>query len=152
MAGFYSFKQLLHKYLKQVDPKYILEWGPGASTFLMIRTCPAARIWSIEADMKWHKIYALKFSNYPNVFIKYAEAPRYWTMPLEWNRKFDLIFVDGTCDYRVNCLKTALQVVAEGGVVLLHDSERTKYAEGVALFDNVEEVNGTLCLRKKKSK
>lgn len=136
--------------MKELNPERILEWGPGESTLLMLHTCPNARIWSIEADKKWHKIYTIKFVNYPTVFIKYATAPRYWLLPLEMKKAFDLIFVDGTCDYRVNCLKTAAQVLSDDGVVILHDSERQKYSEGIALFEKVEESDGTLVMKKKR--
>lgn len=149
MAGFNSFKFLLLKYLAKLNPKMILEWGPGESTRIMMDSCPEANIYTIENDKGYHKIYTIRFSAHSNVFVKYAEAPKYWEMPLGWNKKFDLIFVDGFCDYRVNCLKTASQLVTDEGVVLLHDSERAKYDEGVALFEKIEEVDGTLALKKK---
>lgn len=149
MAGFQSFRFLLTKYLHIIDPKNILEWGPGESTRIMLDACPEAVIFSMEHDKKYHRIYSLKFSRKQNVFIRFADGDDYRNLPENLqNKKFDLIFVDGNCDDRVACLRTAHKVLADDGVVLLHDSERSKYAEGVKLFKKIEENDGTLAMTK----
>jgi len=149
MAGFNSFEFLLLKYLHKKKPLNILEWGPGQSTAVMSRACPDARIYSLENNKHWHKIYTVKFSRKTNVFIRFAEGEKYVKLPEAWrHKKFQLIFVDGLCDLRVDCLKTAYNMLDEDGIVILHDSERKKYEEGVKLFKLIEERDGTRVMRK----
>lgn len=149
MAGFNSFEPLLRKYLKEIKPNQILEWGTGYSTAIMAEECPSAQIYSLESDPGWYHKYfnVYKSSKYVSVIlvppILFADLPR------RWKKMFDLIFVDGLCDMRVSCLRTASVLVHRDGVVILHDSERDKYAEGVALFDKIEESDGTLVMKRK---
>ena len=50
-------------------------------------------------------------------------------MPVKLEEKFDIIIVDGRD--RVNCCKQAVEALTESGVVVLDDSERTGYWEGI---------------------
>lgn len=45
------------------------------------------------------------------------------------NKKFDVIIVDGRD--RVNCVKNAIKNLKESGVIVLDDSERESYKEGI---------------------
>ena len=53
--------------------------------------------------------------------VEYVEYPRQVMMP----KGFDVIIIDGR--YRRRCLLTAFEVLAPGGVVILHDAERIHY-------------------------
>ena len=48
-----SFRDFLGRACDWVNPRLIVEWGPGASTALMSKWCPAATILSIEHHPKW---------------------------------------------------------------------------------------------------
>ena len=149
MAGFNSFEPLLRKYLREIKPTKILEWGTGRSTAIMAEECPLAKIYSLESDPNWYHKYfnVYKSSKYVNVIL--VPPKLLADIPRGWHKMFDLIFVDGLCDMRVACLRTASQILYSNGVAILHDSERTKYAEGVSLFDKVEESDGTLVMKKR---
>jgi predicted O-methyltransferase YrrM len=149
MAKFNSFVDLLIKYLKQIRPTTILEWGPGLSTALMLKYAPNAHITSLEDNGEWFGKYVTKFSKYKNLNLMYVKGENYYLLPESIrNRKFDLVFVDGVDDLRVSCLLTTLNHLSDGGVVLLHDSERPKYQEAIKIYKVVEEENGTVVLRK----
>ena len=122
MAPFRSYVTLLQKYLRKIRPNRILEWGPGGSTALMIQECPHAEIVSYEHDSEWFKVAVNKFSR-DNVFIRHAVEQDYYA-PKACG-KFGVIFVDGR--WRNECLVTSLSLLREGGVVILHDSERDQY-------------------------
>jgi predicted O-methyltransferase YrrM len=148
MADPYSFQDVLIEWLKKIKPSMILEWGPGVSTAIMLKVCPKAHILSLEDKKHWHKLYTVKFSRFHNVHIKYAVGREYEVYPLQSQQKFDFVFVDGLCDSRAECLKTAYNVVAEDGVVMLHDCERTKYHDGIKLFKELERRDETLVMKK----
>jgi predicted O-methyltransferase YrrM len=58
------------------------------------------------------------------------------------------VFVDGKDDQRPECLRTALKMLSENGVVILHDSERENYREAITLFKVIENTNETVVLKK----
>lgn len=148
---FTSYTDLLEKYLKIVKPKRILEWGPGYSTRIMMRKCPKAEIISYENERRWFQKYRNEFSNkIKHILIEAPEDDRQHTTWKQYTNpsvkeKFDLIFVDGR--ERVRCMKTANKLLNENGVLILHDSDREYYKEGIELFDIVEKGSNTLCLK-----
>ena len=149
MAGFNSFEPTLRKWLREINPKQILEWGTGRSTEIMTEECPTAKISSLESSQRWYKHYFTKYRYSKYVNVIFVPPKLLADLPRSWNKMFDLVFVDGLCDMRVACLRTASVLVYRDGVVILHDSERPKYAEGVALFDKIEEKDGTLVMKRK---
>lgn len=144
MAPFLSFERLLRKYLRTVKPNLILEWGVGNSTLMMIQECPQAQIDTLEHDRDWFLKWELALRPYSNnVRLHHILLDEgYSTFP---RHEYDLIFIDGR--RRVECLKTAKAVVSKTGVVILHDSERERYATGKALFEIVEEEAGTAVMK-----
>lgn len=149
MAGFNSFEPLLRKWLRKIMPNQILEWGTGHSTAVMVEECPTAKIYSLESDLAWYRKYFKVYKSSKFVSVVLCPPSLLADLPRSWNKMFDFIFVDGLCDMRVACLRTAEKLVWNHGVVLLHDSERQKYAEGVSLFERVEEQYGTLVMKKR---
>ena len=49
-------------------------------------------------------------------------------------KKFDIVIVDGRD--RVNCVKNAIDSIKENGIIILDDSERMAYSEGVNFLLN----------------
>ena len=157
MARPLSFKPLLEKWCKKIEPKRILEWGPGISTEDMFYHCPTAEIISIEHQKKYYDEWKEKLP--PTIDLRLIEdddvhfnkgkvkeedaMPNYTNPPVKG--KFDLIFVDGRC--RVKCMKFAKKVLNNGGVVILHDSDRGYYDEGIKLFRVIDDEDGTVCLK-----
>jgi predicted O-methyltransferase YrrM len=144
LAPFLSFERLLRKYLRLMKPKRILEWGVGHSTRIMVEECPSSTIDSIEHHSYWFHKYQETLKTYPNkVNLYYVPLDKgYATFPCQ---KYDLIFIDGR--RRVECMQTSKRVVSKAGVVILHDSERERYATGKALFTLIEESDGTAVMK-----
>jgi len=146
MASPNSFSEMLKQVLGS-NPKRILEWGPGHSTVLMNELCPDSEVISIE-HLKWYYDKWKDKVKSKIILIEDKEGtdmPRYTNPPVDG--KFDLIFIDGR--QRVKCLKKSLELLSDNGVVMLHDSERVEYREGIDLYDIIGEGIGTLCLRPK---
>lgn len=152
--GFYSFQNMLRRWIHHAKPETgpmrILEWGPGASTIWMRQECPEAEIWTYENSYKWFENWRIEFErakiekvniHYVTLEDGYSEAPR------ELGLKFHFIFVDGR--QRVKCMQTALDLLEEGGYVMLHDSTRSEYNPGKHLFKLVQEASDTAVMVKK---
>lgn len=136
-----SYTPLLTAYLSKVQPRRMLEWGPGYSTLLMMQEAPQAEIYTVEHDPRWYDYWQPQLTT---VNLSYIPLGEYATAPLTWGL-FDLIFVDGR--NRVECLKTARKILAPNGVVILHDSQRERYREGKHLFRIVEESDRTAVMQ-----
>lgn len=151
--NYFTYVELLEKYLRLIKPKRILEWGPGHSTRIMIIKCPRAEIISYENDKHWFKKYNDEFGNKVKLIL--IEAPLENRKSLIWKQytnpalegKFDLVFIDG--HERVRCMKTTTKLLSKNGVVILHDCRKRGYQEGIELFDTIEKANNTLCLKRK---
>ena len=119
----------------------ILEWGSGGSTvyftdFLESHSIPYT--WtSIEYNKMWYEkikeatkhkpSVALVLFDVGNNNLKQRNIPmdEYVNYPKTLNKKFDIIFVDGR--KRRRCILEAKHLLKEGGVVLVHDAQRTYY-------------------------
>ena len=144
--AYYTFEPMLRKYLQLKKPLLILEWGPGRSTKIMTEEVPNAEIFTVEHDADWAAVWKTEFTNNMKVhLITIPLGENYFKAPLEWGMKFDFIFVDGA-DPRVDCLETALQVMADDGIVILHDREN--YQRGIQLFKIIEEDAHTVVMMK----
>jgi hypothetical protein len=165
-----SYQVLLRRACHWVNPRLILEWGPGFSTSLMAEECPAATILSIEHHPKWLEVARRKLGDgrkvkqdeYGHMVMQFrhsrialiqralsmkgGHSQGYITWPLylkginakgfpDIDKGFELVFVDGRA--RFDCLVTAKQLLAPGGVVVLHDAQRENYQPAWKLFSHV---------------
>lgn len=142
-----SFEGVLHRSCKHVDPKNILEWGPGHSTDVMSKASPNAKILSIEHKPDYLKIARKRFGSNPNIRIEHkplsmkgGASEGYITYPMyksiqengEIVREYDLIFVDGRS--RFDCTIVGQQLLKKGGVLIMHDTHRTNYHPAIKSF------------------
>lgn len=145
----YSYTKTLTKYLKQINPVNIFEWGPGRSTKLILDNISTDSILtSIEHDSfyydkikrelndpRWaiHNIKVSgRVSQYAHIIKKYP--------------KMDIIFIDGR--RRVECVFAALSSITSSGVIILHDSNRKSYTDIINPFiDTIENIDNTLVFR-----
>jgi hypothetical protein len=141
--GCYSYKSLLTETLKKKKPKKIIEWGSGRSTMLMKKICPDAEIHSIESDFKWHLRWRLSIFG---VHLYYIPVNKGFIFPDCPEKYFDFAFVDGKS--RVQCMKTALKLLKDDGLLILHDSNSKKLKPGIKLFKLIKEKNNTMLLKK----
>jgi hypothetical protein len=120
---------------------------------------------AVEHDRKWYERLAALNQN-PHVEIRliepnhmpftgpnndgaYADLRDYVDQPAR-EGPYDLVIVDGRA--RLACLAKAKEILAENGVVLLHDAHRHHYAEGMrgwpyqALFTDYRRNGGGIWL------
>jgi hypothetical protein len=106
----------------------VFEFGSGNSTFFYAEH--AGIVVSVEHDKEWYdKIVRSKPENAELIYCELVRDGDYCRVPLKLEETFDIIIVDGRD--RVNCCKQAVNAVSEDGVIVLDDSEREVYREGV---------------------
>ena len=122
----YSFIDFIKERIKKHHT--IFEFGSGNSTFFYAKY--AGLVVSVEHDKEWYdKIVKDKPENSEMIFCELIRGGDYCRMPVKLEEKFDVIIVDGRD--RVNCCKQAVDALTPEGVVVLDDSEREFYREGV---------------------
>lgn len=135
--------------MELVKPKLILEYGPGISTKTMLGF-PFDTLLTIEHHYLWYSKAETEFAGNPKVTVLYfPDKERYVGFAKDVGTKFDLIFVDGYCDWRVDCMLNAVGILSEKGVLILHDSGRKKYDAGRVPYELIEEKDGTAVFRVK---
>ncbi len=111
----------------------VFEFGSGNSTLFYAKH--AGIVVSVEHDKDWYeKITKSKPDNAEMIFCELHSDGEYCRMPIHLQEKFDIIIVDGRD--RVNCCKQSVAALSESGVVVLDDSERTNYREGIDFLLN----------------
>jgi SAM-dependent methyltransferase len=126
----------LHTLLDTRRPRRVLEWGGGGSTLYWPAAYPDIDWVTIEHDPAW--LEGLKASAGPNVKLLYLAAPDYYTITPAAVGFFDSIIVDAL--HRVKCLSQARNLLAPGGVVVLHDSSRPKWRPGWEYYTQVTQA------------
>lgn len=115
-------EQKLHKELS------VLEYGSGHSTIWFSRR--VKNIISVEHNLNWYNFLKNKLNLRPNVeyLLKNLGSGDYQNEVLNYQNKFDIIVIDGR--QRVQCILNSLGALKENGVIILDNSERTRYEEG----------------------
>lgn len=114
--------ELLERYATQA--RRILEFGAGGSTHIMSQAAPAdARIVTVESDPAWiarvrQDLAQLGMTDRRVRFVGYDV----WTRAEDTRGPFDLIFVDGASDRRLDFATAAWPRLTVGGVMLFHDT------------------------------
>ncbi len=107
-------------------PMRVLEWGAGTSTVWLAHR--AARLRSIEHDASWvERVKALLVAE-GLIWVELllcAIGPAY--EQAAGVGPYDLIVIDGR--RRVACGRAAVPTLAPGGLLVLDNSERPRYAE-----------------------
>jgi hypothetical protein len=106
----------------------IFEYGSGNSTLWYAKHVNS--VVSVEHDKLWfEKIKNTMPTNVNIYYEKLIYGKKYSTFSKNIGRKFDIVIVDGRD--RVNCLKSAVSSITNNGVIILDDSERENYKEGI---------------------
>jgi len=106
----------------------LFEYGSGYSTSFYagkVRT-----VTSVEHDEKW--LHMVKQQVPDNVKLIFKESDidgDYCRAIVSTGDQYDVVIVDGRD--RVNCLKQSISALSSRGVILLDDSHRDKYQEGI---------------------
>jgi hypothetical protein len=107
------------EYLEQFDlsGKSVFEWGSGNSSFFFSKRCET--IISIEHNLDWYNHVNEKKES--NQEIRYVPISDYPYVIKEFDRKFDIIIVDG--QRRFDCAKECIPFLKEGGMIILDNSD-----------------------------
>jgi len=130
----YSSIEWLEKNLKPNMNTF--EWGSGGSTIFFAKR--VNKITSIEHDNEWYKDVSRKINDEKIVNCDYnliplikddLNDPYSKSIQRYPNNSFDLIIVDGK--NRNECIFEAKNKLKAGGILLLDNSERKEYTEGI---------------------
>ncbi len=119
----YSFidfiKVRLNKELK------IFEFGSGNSTLFFAKKVKS--VFAVEHSKEWYNIIKSKMPvnvslHLKNLTIEYQDT-------IKTDLDFDIIIVDG--ENRNECIYNSVNSLSVSGVLILDDSERTDYTEGI---------------------
>lgn len=163
--------------IEAVAPLRFLEWGSGGSTATLLREFPCIETYvSVEHDGGWHDqvkqavkdprlaLYHVPPARMPEgtrdaelrAWERAAEAdssyfPDYVALPRTLGLTFDAVLVDGRA--RTFCLREGFSLLRSGGVLLLHDAQRTEYHAELAALGRPRFLEpwkqGQLCLVRK---
>jgi len=131
----------------------MLEWGSGGSTVWFSENMKSTqKLVSVEHNINWHIKVKSAIKN-PNIILYHIPATDivgknsspgeelpvgladYIWQPYNLDH-FNVILVDGVA--RNMCLAVAKLVLKTGGVVFLHDSQRSWYEAGKRFFETVK--------------
>ena len=127
------------EYLSQFDyqDKKIFEFGCGySSAFWASR---ALKVISVEDNPLWYNKWQQEFHQ-DNLEIKLREEGDIYEDAIleDCEEKYDIIVIDGK--RRVECCKTAILKLAQGGIIILDDSDRIntsqEYKDSVKVLKN----------------
>lgn len=106
----------------------IFEYGSGSSTLFF--SSKAGSVHAVEHNRDWYeKVIKEMPGNVQLVFIELEYGGKYCQEVIRRNQQYDIILIDGRD--RVNCIKLSLQALSPEGVIILDNSEREEYAEGI---------------------
>lgn len=106
----------------------VFEFGSGNSTLWYADRVKA--VVSVEHDRFWYD--KISHTMPANVSLNYqaiGNDGEYAKSAANLETEFDIVIVDGRD--RVNCIKNALQALRSSGVIVVDDSEREAYTEGL---------------------
>ena len=108
------------EYIKQLDLRKlaILEWGIGNSSLFFAARCN--EIVSVEHNKEWFDLISGSMPS--NAHAIFATEDEYDVIPLQQNRKFDIIIVDGI--KRADCINVAIKLMEENGIIIFDNSDR----------------------------
>lgn len=113
----------------------IFEYGSGNSTLYYSKI--VKKIFAVEHNKAWYeKIKSRQSENSKIVFVNLDNNGIYCRTIKSTNQKFDIIIIDA--EDRVNCIKNCLNNISENGVIILDDSEREEYNEGIEFLKQNE--------------
>jgi hypothetical protein len=106
----------------------LFEFGSGYSTLFYAKKVKA--VTSVEYDEKWLHIIKSQLPDNVNIIFKQQDVDGdYCRVINSTGEKYDVVIVDGRD--RVNCIKQSISALTSKGVILLDDSQRKRYQEGI---------------------
>lgn len=128
----YSFINFIENRLSK--DMVLFEFGSGNST--LYYSSKVKEVHTVENDKDWYnKISKILPKNVTINNIELVYGGDYSKASSLTNSKYDVIIVDGRD--RVNCMINAVKSLKSNGVIILDDSEREAYKEGVLKLNSL---------------
>jgi hypothetical protein len=109
----------------------LLEFGSGNSTLFWSER--VNEIVSLEHNIEWFEKLRIKIPENVELILTSSKSPQeYLSILNKMQKKFELIVIDGI--FRNECLNESLNLISNGGIIILDDSERRDYKEGIRLI------------------
>lgn len=120
-------EEKLHKKLS------VFEYGSGASSLFFAKR--VQEVTSIEHDVQWYEQVKKMLKGVENVVLIHLELNDLYPYAIKTigkDKRYDVVVVDGR--KRVRCAKVAYHYLSEKGVLILDDSHRAYYEDGLAFY------------------
>ncbi|MFH1075473.1 MAG: FkbM family methyltransferase [Pseudomonadota bacterium] len=106
----------------------LFEYGCGYSTLFYSRYVKS--VTSVEHDASWYEsIKGMVPCNVKLIFKEGDHDGDYCRSVKQEGNQYDVIIIDGRD--RVNCVKQSIESLSSGGVIMLDDSGRKRYVDGI---------------------
>jgi len=107
---------------------FVFEFGSGNSTLFFSER--VSQVTSVEHNNDWYyKVSKTAATNSRIILVGDNNANEYFSTMKMKDQYYDIIVVDGI--FRNECLMESVKHLTESGVIILDDSERDHYAEGI---------------------
>lgn len=105
----------------------VFEYGSGNSTLWWAKH--TSTVSSVEHDLNWYNKVKSEIPN--NASIRHVELSYdgEYCRALQCGQDWNVIVVDGRD--RVNCLKQSINNISDNGIIVLDNSDREEYQEGI---------------------
>ena len=105
----------------------LFEFGSGNSTRFWSKH--VASVISCEHDLEWYEKTRQTLPANVKLIHRELASGNYPTAIHEFDQQFDIIIIDGR--ERVACMKQSVQKLTPDGIIVLDNSKRERYEEGV---------------------
>ncbi|HVO74842.1 MAG TPA: hypothetical protein VMT35_12515, partial [Ignavibacteriaceae bacterium] len=122
-----------YSFIKFIEPRLkshfkVFEYGSGNSTLWYAKRVKSVK--SVEHDKDWFDLISKKApSNCTISFRELKEDGDYAKEILNDNTLYDIVIIDGRD--RNNCIKYAVQRLAEGGIVVFDNTQLPEYSPSI---------------------
>jgi len=107
----------------------LFEYGSGYSTLFFSEL--VGNVVSLEYELTWYEKISKELPKNAKVMLVNNDVDGSYCRAIhQVDGFFDVVVVDGRD--RVNCIRQALDKLNEGGVIVLDDSQRERYQEGIS--------------------
>jgi len=107
---------------------HLFEFGSGYSTSYYANL--VADVTSVEYDQQWLSFIKDKMPDNVQVIFKEKDVDNHYCRAInDSGKKYDIVVVDGRD--RVNCVIQSINCLSEQGVIILDDSHRERYWQGI---------------------
>ena len=127
---------LTYGFIEFVSPRLdrsmiLIEYGSGNST--LFYSHKVKKVYAVEHDAVWYQRILRKIPGNVNLsHVELGENGNYASFATKLPEKGDVIIIDGRD--RVNCIRKCQEALSDKGVIVLDDSERSDYKQGINLL------------------